>query len=139
MDNTGTNPGVGDAYRITALVTSGSASGFTSSQSGVAAGANIDAATLTNTSDSDATVSYTVTAYTFGPDGIDNGGGGDDCLDNATPITVAVTVEPEPKSAASATMETVCSGDAPMTMTGSLNNTGSAQGIGDAYLSLIHI
>lgn len=87
--------GVGDAYLVDAALTSGTASGFTASQSGVAASANIDAANITNTSNAIATVTYTVTAYTFGSDGIDDMGGNDDCVD-ATPATVVVTVEPVP-------------------------------------------
>ncbi|MDV7391338.1 PKD-like domain-containing protein, partial [Arthrospira platensis SPKY1] len=61
---------------------------------------------LTNTTGADIVVTYTMQTYTFGPNGIDEDGAGDDCLGD--PVTADVTVKPEPTGAN--TTYAVCSG-----------------------------
>jgi hypothetical protein len=69
----------------------------------------IDDGALTNNTNDDIIVTYTITPYTFGPNGTDDGGTGDDCmLDPA--LTVDITVEPEPKKTVAATPDRICSG-----------------------------
>ena len=84
---------------------------------GVAMGVGaINDGPLDNTGLTTVTVTYTITPYTFGANGLDDGGAGDDCL-LAPALTVDVDVEPEPKADAvdddgdgDKYTETICSG-----------------------------
>jgi hypothetical protein len=64
---------------------------------------------VTNNTNDNVLVTYTITPYTFGPNGVDDGGAGDDCLGND--ITQIFTVEPAPQATATALAATICSGD----------------------------
>jgi peroxiredoxin len=61
---------------------------------------------LSNVTNTDLLVTYTITPYTFGPDQTDDNGTGDDCT--GASVQVQVTVKPEP-AGANQTLE-VCSG-----------------------------
>ena len=64
---------------------------------------------LTNGTNGNVQVAYTITPYTFGPNQLDNGGLGDDCVESF--FDVYVTVEPAPAATATAQPAIICSGD----------------------------
>ncbi|MEQ8703848.1 MAG: PKD-like domain-containing protein, partial [Phaeodactylibacter sp.] len=101
----------GTDYLVSSVSNPGNVGGVTTAPYTRADGSVVEPVTLTNTTALTQTVTYTVRAYTFGPDGIDNDGTGDDCL--GAPFDIAVEVEPDPAATASAVSETICHGSAP--------------------------
>ena len=82
----------GNNYRVTAVNSAGTVGGFTAGPTIKADGAGIESGTLTNTTSLTGTVTYTLTPYTYGTGGVDEGGLGNDCT--GTPTVVVVVVEP---------------------------------------------
>ncbi|MFZ4544656.1 MAG: PKD-like domain-containing protein, partial [Saprospiraceae bacterium] len=84
---------VGTLFKTTAAVTPlpNTITGITL-QTGVASGTINSGVALSNSSNIPKTVTYTVTPYNVGPDGVDDDASGDDCL--GTPYTVVVVVSP---------------------------------------------
>ncbi|MFZ2898274.1 MAG: LamG-like jellyroll fold domain-containing protein, partial [Saprospiraceae bacterium] len=83
-----------DAFHVNASLQSGTASGYTPSQTNLPGGSLLDPAAISNTGGTDAEIEYTITPYHYGPDGQNDDGGGDDCTGPATVVTI--TVKPEP-------------------------------------------
>ena len=112
------NTGFGDGYIVA----------YNGNSATVGANASIESNAIANTTSSSASRTYTVTAYTYGADGQDNSGNGDDC--KGTAKTVTITILPQPVTEVSATNELICHDDIPVVTVGNL--TGST-GVGDKY------
>ncbi len=96
VSRTITATGMGTFLKVGVPVqTSGASTGQASAaRTSLADGALLETGNITNTSNTtNAVLTYTVTPYNAGIDGIDDGGANDDCL--GTPFDVVVTVYPE--------------------------------------------
>ncbi|OAV45407.1 PKD-like domain-containing protein [Lewinella sp. 4G2] len=104
-------PAGSPSYNYSALATPATVDVTGAEGTSVPNGTNISE-TLVNTGDEDVTVVFTIVPYTFGPNGVDDAGAGDDCV--GTPVTANVIVEPVPSTNLTAAdlAQTVCNDDA---------------------------
>ena len=101
----------GNRYLVSAISNPDGAGGVATAPYARADGETVDPNILTNTSLVTQTVTYTITPYTYGPDGQDDNGGDDDCL--GASFTVDITVDPLPIATPSSNTESLCSGTSP--------------------------
>ena len=90
-------PGASEGFLITASLADGDdATGFTESKTVTGSAEAIETAmSINNVSGQEADITYSISQYDFGPDGMDNSGVGDDCIDGS-PETFELTVLSEP-------------------------------------------
>lgn len=85
----------GDAFNVTAVASSGNVTGFTATQNNLTSGTAIETAAISSSDSSFNTITYTITPYSYGFNGTNDNGAGDDCL--GTTSTYTVVVQPEPR------------------------------------------